>query len=127
MGWDGVKLDRGETPESYVRKMIGKGDNIVEMATVNGTIYAATKADTDSEYGLWQSGDVLGLVVLVEKRDGYTMFKFMDEFSGPVASEAPLRILRKLTDIRDGVKCAPMRQFARNWRKRCHDYNVSKH
>jgi hypothetical protein len=119
MGWDGVKLGRGETPEAYARKMMGGDKNVVDMVTMNGTIYAAVTADMDSEVDLYRKGDVLGLVVLVEYRDGYTMFKFLDEFSGPCAADAPAKIIRQLSPIRDGEKCQTMRDYARNWRQRC--------
>jgi hypothetical protein len=67
MGWDGVKLGSGETPETYARKMMGGDKNIVDMVTMNGTIYAAVTADMDSEVDLYRKGDVLGLVVLVDR------------------------------------------------------------
>jgi hypothetical protein len=115
MGWDGVNL-RGETPESYVRKTLGK--DVVRMATVGRAIYAAVKTDMDSEVpGLFAKGDVVGLVVLTEKSGSHTMFKWLGEFDGPVESQAPATILRELSPVRDSGHV--MAGYAKEWRERC--------
>lgn len=119
MGWDGVKLDRGQLPEGYVLKMLGNCKPKA-MATVGDALYLAVPCNEDSPHGFYKKGDVIGLVVLMRKdADGYTYFKWVDEFCGPSADEAPAKVLRALSPLPKIEH--RMVEWARNWRKRCRE------
>ena len=119
MGWDGVKLDRGQLPEGYVLKMLGNCKPKA-MATVGEALYLAVPCNEDSPHGLYKKGDVVGLVVLMRREaDGYTYFKWIDEFCGPVAAEAPAKVLRALSPLTKSDH--RMVANAREWRKQCRE------
>jgi hypothetical protein len=119
MGWNGVKLDRGQLPEGYVLKMLGDCKPKA-MATVGEALYLAVPCNEDSPHGLYKRGDVVGLVVLMRKEaDGYTYFKWIDEFCGPAADEAPTKVLRALSPLPKSDN--PMVRLAKEWRKRCRE------
>ena len=118
MGWSGTNLN-GQAPIEYVRQLLpsavavgyGTGRN------VDGTVYAAVRCDDDGPAGLWQAGDVIGLVVAVDYRDSMHWFKYMDEFMGPFYFDAPDSVLRKLTPLRPSDNKA--RENAAEWRAKC--------
>lgn len=119
MGWDGVKLERGQLPEGYVLKMLGNCKPKA-MATVGEALYLAVPCNEDSPHGFYKKGDVMGLVVLMRKEaDGYTYFKWIDEFCGPSADEAPAKVLRALSPLPKSDH--QMVAWARGWRQRCRE------
>jgi hypothetical protein len=112
MGWDGVELKPGQTAESYIRKDIeAAGNSVVEMHRgPEGEFYVAVKLN--NQLGYYPEGYVMGLVVLVEKRDRYTMFKWMDETMGPCYYAVSRKLFRELSALPENSG------YAAEWRQK---------
>lgn len=119
MGAIGVRLN-GKSPEDHVRSEIGR--SLVALATgADGNIYCAVRADCDPAVsGMYRKGDVMALVVTVSKHDGYTYFKYIDEFMGPFADEMPAEVFDLLTPLADSEHT--MVGYAKSWRARVQEH-----
>jgi hypothetical protein len=115
MGWDGVELRTGETPESFIRSDIeAAGNSVVVMNRgPEGEFYVAVKIG--KQVGDYPLGSVMGLVVLAEKRGRDTMFKWMDETMGPCYYKATRKLLYALTELPENSG------YALKWRRQCYD------
>jgi hypothetical protein len=113
MGWTTYHRPKGETDrEHFQRELLARnGDEIVQCATVNNVFYAAVRTAT--------TGEVWGLVVLMQRTSGHENFgcKPIDEFMGPIAYDAPAKVLDALTPTDN--------TYAREWRQQCRD-NLAK-
>jgi hypothetical protein len=115
MGWDGVELRPGQTPESFIRSDIEANGNTVEEMHrgPEGEFYVALRLGRDVED--FKKGSVMGLVVLTERSGPHTMFKWMDETMGPCYYKANRKLLYTLTELPEKFG------YALQWRRKCHD------
>ena len=117
MGWDGVKLERGETAVDFVRKDIeAAGNEVAYLAANEDAVYVAVKLSDDTCFARdLAKGTVSGLVVAIQRgRDGYTMFKWMGEQCGPYYHNAPRKLIEMLSPLP-----ADDKSYAAQWRQNC--------
>jgi len=116
MGWDGIELSPGQTADGFIRADIeAAGNTVVEMNRgPSGEFYVALRLGKD--VAPFKAGDVMGLVVAVERRGKHTMFKWMDETMGPCYYKATRKLLYSLTALPSGGT-----GYALKWRHECAD------
>ena len=125
MGWMFAHRPRGMTTAKYLADEFGAefAAKIKATAMKKGTFYAVieTDASEDSRLVPDENGKVrAAFVVLTKWAKGYYNFgyKEMDEFSGPVESNCPGRLLDMLSPIKEESN-DKFGEWAREWRSRC--------
>ena len=106
MGWVFQHRRTGTSNQDWFQQHFGEGHQILDMATVKGTVYGAVKLP---------DGRVEAVVILTRwvRGDQHNFgYKDMDESMGPCEDECPARILDRLSDP------AP-NDYAVEWRAKC--------
>lgn len=109
MGWTSFRLN--EPVKVWFRKEWGDNYKALDIAIVKrNTLYAAMLNTETNEI-------FCAVFLLRWSRDVYNFsYKSMTEFSGPVESECPERILKVLTPLNDEND---PNNWGREWRERC--------
>ena len=105
MGWDGIQNDGvRRDARAHIARGIGE-------VTASRTL--ACKRVGDVVYGAYWGEDdkIIGLVLLMERRNGWTYYKAMTEAEGPYESACPADILGLLDETTE--------EYAIAWRERC--------
>lgn len=100
MGWDYFRPPAGKSTRDILHDEL---PGITCSTQIGRTVYAAFRTS---------SGEVLGLVVLTDRRGGQFGYKLISEDMGPCESDCPAAILNLLSNP------AP-NDWARAWRERC--------
>ena len=105
MGWTAGALSQPFTARAAIEFDLGADftARVIDIVRYGTVIYAAVRSRDNQE--------ILGLVLLAERRDGILYTKPISEDMGPAEDRCPARILDLLT--------GPSNDHARQWRERC--------
>lgn len=107
MGWD-VLNHKPVNAKQFLDKEFTRG--LVKSAMIGNQYYAAIKSE--------KTGEVFGLVVIVEQKRGEFAYKAMSEEMGPYFHKCPTSILKLLTPT--------TYEYAIKWRELCAQYHATK-
>lgn len=106
MGWTSFWPEPGQSTDQILRTELFRGDSheIVAAGPGRGGWYAAVRTVSEPDR-------VWGLIVLVQRGGGQFSYKDMTETMGPVACDAPKKVLDALTPTDN--------EYANEWRNAC--------
>ncbi|KKM23342.1 hypothetical protein LCGC14_1616130 [marine sediment metagenome] len=105
MGWTGYPNTNKTAHELVVEEIEWGSPQRHKVVAHSGKYYAVENL---------QTGEVWGLVALIDRGDGEIATKLVDESMGPYETECPASVLNRLTEP------AP-NDYARQWRQKCRE------
>jgi hypothetical protein len=139
MGWSYTHRDRGITDRDFFCRQFGSkfAETLIDCGSKDGAFYSVHEIPAEQEPRLQPDarGKVRFCHVVLFKRAPKDYYNFghktMDEFSGPVDSKCPAKLLAMLSPFKPEALVKPERkpedrwepnapaEWAYNWRERC--------
>jgi hypothetical protein len=104
VGWYYSHGTKNQTWKEFIFSRFDRPDHKIEQCSIKGSVAYLACRTTKPEM-------VYGLVLLLQTQDGLKGYKPIEEFAGPLDSDAPVSLIKRLSPTTS--------EWALEWRKRC--------